>query len=151
MNRSHFILALSLFASAGCGGAKSDLTFLPVAGVVRLDGVPLADADISAVPIGATKGMGGASRTDASGGFKMSHARGESGLPEGEYKITVSLRKLPDGSVPPANDLTAPMDSPAVETLAPQYSDFTKSTLKLAVAPSASESVELQLESTKRR
>ena len=118
MNRINICLALSLMASLGCGGAKSDLTFLPVAGVVRLDGAPLADADVIAVPIGGTKGMGGGSRTNVNGEFKMSHVRGEMGLPEGEYKITVSLRKLPDGSVPPANDPTPPIDSHAVEIAA---------------------------------
>ena len=151
MNLKYWWLALSLSACVGCGGAKSDLTFLPVSGVVRLDGQPLADADISAVPIGTTLGMGGASRSNANGEFTMSHTRGETGLPPGDYKITVSLRKLPDGTVPPTNDPTPPMDSNARETLAPQYSDFSKSTLKLAVVATAIEPVELKLESTQRR
>lgn len=149
MKRSGMWLTLSLSVCLGCGGPKSDLTFVPVSGVVRLDGKPLADADISAVPVGATLGMGGGSRSNADGKFQLSHARGESGLPPGEYKITVSLRKRPDGSVPPADDPTLPIDSNAAETLAPRYSDFSQSTLTISVTPPATEPVELKLDSSK--
>ena len=151
MNRISFCLALSLSACVGCGGAKSDLTFVPVTGVVHLDGQPLVDAEIAAVPVGATPGMGGGSRSNSNGEFQFSHARGERGLPEGEYIITVGLRKRPDGTVPPADDPTPPIDSNAVETLAPRYSDFSRSTLKLAVYSSATDPVELKLESSKPR
>ena len=150
MNRSRLWFALSLLVSVGCGGPKSDLTFVPILGVIQLDGQPLADADISAVPIGATPGVGGASRSNASGEFNMMYARGESGLPPGEYKLAVSLRKFKDGSVPPADDPTPPIDSQATETLAPRYSDINQSILTLTVAATPAPT-ELKLESAKQR
>lgn len=119
----------------GCGKTdKLDVVFVPAKGVVLLDGKPLANADIRAVPQGKTMGQGGGGRTNENGEFQLKHTRGEDGLPEGEYLATVSLRKNPDGSSPPPNDPTPPMDSPAAETLPVKYVDPAQSTLRLTVS-----------------
>lgn len=126
------LVGLTLF-SAGCGGKKTTLDVVPVAGTVTLDGTPLADADITASPTGTTAGQGGGGRSSATGEFQLNHFRGEAGLPPGDYSITVSLRKNPDGSVPPPNDPTPPIESQAKETLPARYSDPTATTLKATV------------------
>lgn len=142
------VIAFSLFALVGCGGKKSDLTFNPVSGVVTLDGQPLAEADVSATPSGTTMGLGGGGRSNEKGEFQMTHARGEPGLPPGEYKVAISLRKRPDGTVPPPNDPTPPIESNAVETL-PQYSDPATTTLTLTVPPTTTP-VEFKLQGAKK-
>lgn len=129
------LLFLCAVACAGCGGpAAVKLDVVPAKGVVTLDGQPLANADVTAIPLGDTEGAGGTARTNAQGEFSITHFRGEPGLPKGEYRVTVSLRKLPDGSVPPVNDPTPPIESPAVETLPPAYSQIDTTTLRWNLA-----------------
>lgn len=141
----HLMLCvISLVGLAGCG-EKVDLKITPVSGIVTLNGQPLAEADVSAIPTGATMGLGGGGRSDSKGEFKFTHARGEAGLPPGEYKVTVSLRKKKDGSVPPPNDPTPPIESDATETIGAQYSDPNQTKLTLTVPP-ASTPVEFKLE-----
>ncbi|OYW16762.1 MAG: hypothetical protein B7Z55_13890 [Planctomycetales bacterium 12-60-4] len=88
---------------------------------------------MTAIPLENTPGLGGMARTDEQGKFQLLHARGEQGLPPGEYKLTVSLRKRKDGSVPSLNDPTPPIESDAVETLPPAYSDPQVSQLTASV------------------
>jgi hypothetical protein len=66
---------------------------------------------------------GGTARSAEKGAFTLSHARGERGPPAGEYRLTVSLRKLPDGTVPPVNDPTPSIESHARAMLPPHYSN----------------------------
>lgn len=125
------LLVLCAVLCCGCGrNSAVKLDVVPAKGVVTLDGQPLANADVTAIPLGDTGGYGGTSRTNAQGEFSITHFRGEPGLPVGEYRVTVSLRKMPDGSVPPVNDPTPPIESPAVETLPATYSQTDATTLR---------------------
>lgn len=123
-------LCVLVVSMIGCGSqSKDELKIVPARGVLTLDGMPLAEADVAAFPLGETPGLGGGCRSNERGEFQFTHARGEIGLPPGSYKLTVSLRKRPDGSVPPVNDPTPPIESSARETLAPHFSDPAKSIL----------------------
>lgn len=148
--RKTFFLTLVLASFAGCGGSTAEpaLEVFPCTGVVTLNGEPLAEATVSAVPNGTTQGSGGVARSNERGEFKLTHIRGEDGLPPGEYKLTVSLRKNPDGTVPPANDPTPPIESKAVETLPPEYSDLQSTTLTHTVTRDA-KPLELKLQAKK--
>ncbi len=134
MKNCAFGLLIATLA-AGCGASsKLDVEYIPIKGVVLMEGTPLASADVTAIPQGKTMGQGGSGRTNEKGEFQLKHTRGENGLPEGEYLATVSLRKNPDGSSPPPNDPTPPMDSPAAETMPAKYVDPTQSTLRFTVS-----------------
>ncbi len=136
-------LILSLLGAAlltGCGSDSGpQLEFIPVKGVVTFDGKGLPNADVTAIPQGKTMGQGGSARTNENGEFEIAYARGGKGLPEGEYLATVSRRLNPDGTSPPPNDPTPPMDSPAVEKLPPKYVDPTQSALRIKVSKAGAE------------
>ena len=110
---------LSVSTLASCGSSNSDLK--PVTGNVKYKGQPLAGATIRFMPAGTTGGFGGNGKTDEQGNYEITYVRGGKGLLPGEYRVTVSKRVMPDGSAPPEN--VEPIDSPAVETLPPRYSD----------------------------
>src|SRR5262245_56563198 len=75
------LFALTLL---GCGGASMS----PVAGVVLLDGKPLAGASIQFVPQG--KGRDATGQTDQNGQFTMSTVQPRDGMLAGEYKVVIS-------------------------------------------------------------
>jgi hypothetical protein len=59
--------ATTLFAIIGCGGVK----YVPVSGVVTLDGKPLANAMVLFQPIGDQGGVGSTAKTDSEGRYKL--------------------------------------------------------------------------------
>lgn len=147
--RQYFAMIVLATIVTGCGSKEPQLEFIPVRGVVTLDGQPLANADVRAIPAGKTMGKGGSGRTSEQGEFQIIHSRGEKGLPEGEYTATVSLRQNPDGSFPPPDDPTPPMESPAVEKLPARYVDPTQTQLKFTVTKDATSTIKLDLTSGK--
>lgn len=136
-------LILSMLGAAllaGCGSSNElKLEFIPVKGVVTLDGKALINADVTAIPQGKTMGQGGSGRTNENGEYEIAYSRGGKGLPEGEYLATVSQRLNPDGTSPPPDDPTPPMDSPAVQKLPPKYVDPTLSALRIKVSKTGTE------------
>ncbi|MDX1968477.1 MAG: carboxypeptidase-like regulatory domain-containing protein [Planctomycetaceae bacterium] len=147
MRLSRWLGMLLMCAVPGCGSDQG-FEVVPVTGVVTLDDQPLAEADVTAIPTHTTPGLGGAARTNEQGQFQLFHARGERGLPPGDYKLTVSLRKRKDGSVPPVNDPTPPIESDAVETLPPMFSDPTASTLTATIVTEV-KPLDIKLKSSK--
>lgn len=127
------LLAAPIGAGSGCGSEDPGFTLEPVSGTVLMDNKPLANAVITFQPMGATPGIGGQSRTDEEGKFQVLYGRGGEGLPEGEYRVAVSLRIMPDGSPAPADENVDPIESPARETLPPKYSNIERSELKVDV------------------
>lgn len=124
--QASLLLSTLAVVIAGCG--KSDGTDLkPVTGKVTFKGAALANATVTFRPIEGTQGAGGHGKTDNSGNFKITYAKGGDGLPAGKYKITVSHRLNPDGTVPPDDE--PPIESRAVEKLPPKYSDMEKTEL----------------------
>lgn len=150
-SRSHFLalIVLALFAS-GCGGSNDPkpLPLFPVTGTVTLDGKPLADANITFIPVGGTFGSGSFARSGADGKYELQSPGAEKkpGAPEGEYKVIVSREVLPNGTVAP-RDLADSASAGARESLPPRYSDFTQTTLSGKVTPPGPMTVDLPLTS----
>jgi hypothetical protein len=114
------VLALTL---AGCGGSRTT----PVAGVVLLDGKPLADASIQFVPQGSGRDATG--QTDKNGQFVMSTFKPRDGVVRGAYKVVISP---PAGTADPSQYATAeeamaaatkmpPKKEPAAATFPQKY------------------------------
>ncbi len=119
---------------AGCGAkGPPPPKLFPVSGTVALGGQPVANAVLTFSPEGSTLGAGGSGKTDAQGKYQLTYSRGGTGVPVGEYRVTISKRLMPDGKEVPDDDKTPPMLSPAKETLAPKYSDRAQTTLKASV------------------
>jgi hypothetical protein len=102
-----------------------------VSGTVKEKSQPLANAVVTFLPTGDTFGQGGHGVTDAEGKYTITGTRGEKGIAPGEYKVTVSLRLRPDGSLPDPN--TPPIESDATERLLPEYWDRDRTKLKANV------------------
>jgi hypothetical protein len=118
----------------GCGAkGPPPPKLIPVSGTVSLDGQPLVSATLTFMPAGSTPGAGGFGKTDAQGKYQLTYARGGTGVPAGEYRVTISKRVMPDGKDVPDDDKTPPIESPARETLGPKYSDPTRATLTATV------------------
>ena len=83
---------------AGCGGKSP---FAPVAGVVRLNGKPLAGAAVSFEPVisdKATYGPGSFAITDGDGRFQLKvSAEKKSGALIGKHTVRISLPDSPKG------------------------------------------------------
>ena len=116
-------LILSLVVLSGCmeAGKTRDIKLEPVTGTVKLDGQPLAGANVQFLANG---GMGYSyGATDASGKYVLKAADGREGVEAGAYKVTVTKFAKPDGS-PLPNDLP-PDESAAqgVEHMPAKYAD----------------------------
>lgn len=144
-----------LVSAQGCGaknaGPQLDLT--PVAGVVTLDGKPLADATVSIYFQGAAPQgyYGSGAVTDAEGKFQLKTGAALGAVP-GNYKATVSrftdakggAIKLEEGM-----DLEQiKMQGQAKESLPPKYSELEKTELTLTVEKGKTDGYDLVLTSS---
>ncbi len=125
-------LLLGLLTVVGCGGGHG---LTPVTGIVTLDGKPGDGASVAFIPAAGTPGNGGTALADQTGRYEIRTPQGKKGLPPGQYKVTVSYRRNPDGSVPDPN--VPPIESKAVEWLPAKYTDATKTELTATVASEA--------------
>lgn len=131
-------------ACAGCGGGPSLPDTVPVSGKVTLNGQPLADASVTFVPTGTTRGDGGFGTTAADGRYELRYLRGGAGVPAGTYRVVISKRAMPDGSPAVEGPDVAPIDSPAREVLPPKYSHEEYTTLS-ATVPAGGGTIDFQL------
>jgi hypothetical protein len=69
------------------------------------------------------------------GKYEIMTPQGKKGLPPGQDKVTVSVRRNPDGT--PADPNTPPMDSKAVEVLPAKFSDRERTELTATVGSEA--------------
>ncbi|MDX1969186.1 MAG: hypothetical protein SFV23_18560 [Planctomycetaceae bacterium] len=82
-----FVLACLI---AGCGGS-SEFTLHPVSGKITKGGQPLPDITVSLVPADATiKAPPMIGRTDDQGQYSIRTVSGETGCPEGTFKIVLT-------------------------------------------------------------
>lgn len=128
------VLIVGLAGMCGCTNNEPQIELHPVTGTVKWQNKILPGAAVTFTPIGDTHGAGGFGRTDANGVYKLTNVRGPEGVAEGEFKVVISKRLLPDGSDVPENDMTPPIDSPARESLPPNYSDAEHTTLTAKVS-----------------
>ncbi|NUQ65585.1 MAG: carboxypeptidase regulatory-like domain-containing protein [Pirellulales bacterium] len=114
--------------AVGCTKAGPEFSdkLVPAAGVVTLDGKPLAGADISLTPT-SDGGQRAFAVSDAEGRFQLTTVpAGENvdlekmkGALPGSYRVSITKLQMPDGSAPPPG--AAPMTSGAVNALPQQY------------------------------
>jgi hypothetical protein len=122
---------LTALVALGCRDTRQSANLIPVTGTVTLNGKPLDNAVVSFLPQGDTRGGGGGSPTDAAGKYEL-HSKDGKGMVPGSYKVTISRRLMPDGSIPKRD--VPPAESPARESLPPQYSDQEQTTLTATIA-----------------
>jgi hypothetical protein len=93
---------------AGCGDSSGPAgpPVFPVTGVVKLNGQPVAGADI----VFNLKDGSGSSfgRTDASGNYQLTTRKSNDGAPPGDYLVAISKAD----AAPAADEATIPQDSP---------------------------------------
>lgn len=124
-----------MFVAAGCAGNTTkgrEIKLVPVSGVVKMDGEPLASVGISFMPDGGGTGVSFGA-TDASGKYVLKVADGREGCEVGKFKVVISKFAKADGS-PLPKDLD-PADSAAqgMEHLPPNYSDPNSTELRAEV------------------
>jgi hypothetical protein len=134
------LLGMLAALATGCGAVEDGQ---PVEGIVSLDGKPLAHATVTWHPQGDTKGHGGSGRTDETGRYRLTTPYQKKTLVAGSYKVVISHRRNPDGSLPPPND--QPIDSPARETLPPRYSSTQKTELTFELSSGEKKSADFAL------
>jgi hypothetical protein len=129
------IFTLLFIWSIGCGSDKPAQGLVAVSGNITFNGMPVEQAKVTFFPLLETKGNGGWANTNAAGEYVIKTPQGALGVPEGQYKVTVSKRLNPDGS--PPNPDEPPIESKAKEVFSPKYSDESKSTLTAKVTASS--------------
>ena len=87
--RQVVLLSALILTAAGCG-AKGSLS--KVRGVVTLDGVPLAGATVSFVPVEG-KGRVASGQSNSSGQFELTTFRTDDGAYSGDYRVIVVVEE----------------------------------------------------------
>ncbi len=134
-------------ALTGCGKPGSDGT--SVSGLVTVDGQPAYGALITFLPDGGTQALPASAGTGPDGKYVLRGPQGQTAVAAGTYKVVVSRPLRKDGSPPPPD--LPPIESDAVETLPPTYSDPEKTTLRATVEPSGTGTVDLALMTGKKK
>lgn len=90
-----FALAAALVAAAGCGGDGPK--YVPVSGVVKVDGQPYKGAVVSFQPVGgkenASPGRGSSALTDANGRYSLLVDDGTTGAVVGKHKVRIQTKR----------------------------------------------------------
>lgn len=89
MSRSCWLLLAGSLFLVGCGEGGSDVSTVPVTGVVTLDGNPLPGASVSFSPKDST-GRAAVGMTDMDGKFSLMTVSPGDGAVPGEYGVTVT-------------------------------------------------------------
>lgn len=122
--------------AAGCGGDDGAIALpktVPAAGLVTLDGQPAANAMVTFIPRGETKGIECVGVTDATGDYKMQQVRGSEGVPPGEYSVVINRYVKPDGTPVALTGGEPPANLGAVESLPGHYSNPAETVLHASV------------------
>lgn len=93
--RQSFTLSVVL-AAVGCGGGSGPV---PVRGVVKLDGQPVANASVVFIPQ-APGGREAYGSTDANGAFRLTTTKPDDGALPGKYKVVIQPPGSAGGSTP---------------------------------------------------
>lgn len=139
-----FLLTLAFGCSQGgaddTGPDVPDLSMkVPVIGVVRSEGRPLARAVVTFLP---ARGGTGVGETDEDGKYELA-SYGTPGLIPGEYKVAVSYLVSAEGE-PQGMEARSSFGKPpgmatATERLAPEVSDLGRTKLKASVSSGGGE------------
>jgi hypothetical protein len=141
----------------GCGKAESPFlnNLVNVSGIVYMDDQPVEGVQVTLIPT--VKNTGGRTAyglTDASGRFSVASPEGGTvaemerfrGALPGDYVVTFNRFVLPDGSVyDPINAKEGPQVVGAEERMNPQYTDATRSPVKVTIDQAGNASLEFKL------
>jgi hypothetical protein len=118
--------------ACGC----SDSAAGRVAGSVKLDGKPVADAEVRFCPAENPNLAGNSARTGSDGTFELErHANTGKTLAAGHYVVLVSKMVQKGGAAPPAEDAGMLLASGAVHNGLPaMYDEFDKSPFKVEIS-----------------
>lgn len=141
MIRQHVALIMMLLVTAASGCGSGGLGLVPVEGTVRLNGEPLADAQIIFRPEAGGRPSG--ARTDEEGHFSLEYMEGQLGALTGKHKVSIStfIEADPDSSNPLIMRGQA-------ETLPAEYNKQT--TLQVELESGNNEPVDFDLKSSRK-
>lgn len=106
MKRRDCLAAIIFTAIAGCGGGVSGPAFVPVSGVVLLDGKPVDGATIVFTP--KKEGTMSMALSAPDGSFAMKSGSGRKGAAVGDHDVTVMLSLSTEPEAKPTGDGLAP-------------------------------------------
>ena len=142
-----YTMGIMCIASLGCGASLH----VPVSGNVKLDGEPLADAEVMFSYLGELpEGFGGVAfaRTAADGSFALADSTNK--LLPGKYRVAISRVEIPGGEVPSADsgmDLTQlKFQGKAIELVPAKFSSPADSELLVEVSPDLTGPFEFDLQ-----
>jgi len=149
MQRRIFVCHAFLFLAAnGCSEKSGGPPLVPAEGTVTLDGKPLADASVMFIPSGETMGQAGMGKSDASGRFVIAKVDDRRpGAAVGGYRVVISKKVNPDGTVFQPRPDQDPMTAAYKELLPPVYCDEAQSRLTAEVPVGGVKSLEFKLDS----
>lgn len=114
---------------AGCSGTPP---LVPVSGTVKLDGKPIAEATVTFLPTEGTLKWVARGKTDSQGLFQLRYLDQTTGVPVGEYKVTLSTER---------------QDIEGAEIFPARYHNPEETILKVTV-PEGGKSFDLEAQST---
>ena len=145
--------ALALLAGCDSGPKVPTYKLVPVSGIVKLNGTPLADADVqfhyngdSAPP----QYVGSTGKTDPNGKYELL-TNAQKGCVEGKFKVIVSKYTDPQGNPVKADTSTGmdleqlKMQGQAIESVPAKYSDLQQTTLTADVTAGKAEGYDFDL------
>lgn len=144
-------VALALLAGLGCGGGPK---YVPVSGVVLVDGKPYGNAVVSFQPIGTTEnptpGRGSSAYTDEQGRFVLRCDDGTNGAVVGKHQLRIMTRgnevvQLADGGG--SVDGTTPPPKGVVDPIPPDWG--TESKREVDVPPGGLSDLKFEITSVK--
>ena len=152
MTRRRFLAASGLFAAmVGCSSGGPQ--FVPVSGVITLDGKPYGNAAISFQPIGEggnpNPGRGSSAYTDENGRFVLMCDGKVNGAVVGKHRVRVTTRATPTVESPKGG---TPDDAPVQRTSDPIGPEWNlNSTVEFVVPPGGTDKANFDITSRKRR
>jgi hypothetical protein len=141
MMMRRFALVAAAALMLGCGGGEK---IAPVSGTVKLDGKPLANAQVTFQPTGSASnpkaGVGSYGTTDANGNYslKTSDTDNKSGAVVGTHRVAIQIKQG-------ETDDRDPKLRPPPKVLPPKYNLNTE--LEFKVPPSGSSAANFDLSS----
>ncbi|MGL4943942.1 MAG: hypothetical protein ACRC46_12225 [Thermoguttaceae bacterium] len=152
MTKLHAVfLGMLIVAVIGCAPKANISGLVPAAGVVTLDGKPLADASITFVPTSfGSESRGAGATSDTNGKFVVATLEPDDGIFPGDYKIVVDKREVV-GKAPTEADYEAAKAtgrSPIVQykTVTPtKYANAATSGLTATISPKGNKEIKLEL------
>lgn len=141
------VAALGAIFLGGCGGdVDQDLPEIAqVTGTVKLDGVALADAQVTFIP---EKGPTATGKTDADGKFVLGTKSSDDGAVIGKHKISVTKQAATASEITSADAYAVPdPNKPAAGGIPPKYADANSSGLTATIEAGKENVVPVELSS----